>query len=308
MKQNSTSNNNDFFSFTSYKNKPSFYEEMGLFPRSFNRVFDRFIKQVFYDVEKLVIQEYRFFRYLCLITLKTLFILFFAPLLVNILAKNYIVRPLTEYFWNKGQTEIFLNSYQQKKAFNEFQHFEETVFFESLTSYPEESFNNSFSNNNSFSRKKNLNEQPEVLQKKIEQRALDLAVNYNSYSIEAITNFFSDLSSIAILFYLFYSLEIQISITKSFLLEFFFSMTDIKKSLLILLITDLLVGYHSPNIWEFFFEYTFNHYGIPQNHTATYLLVATLPVLLDILFKYLIFRHLNRTSPTTVATYHALIE
>jgi hypothetical protein len=27
------------------------------------------------------------------------------------------------------------------------------------------------------------------------------------------------------------------------------------------------------------------------------MLVATLPVLLDVLFKYLIFRHLNRSSP-----------
>jgi hypothetical protein len=31
-------------------------------------------------------------------------------------------------------------------------------------------------------------------------------------------------------------------------------------------------------------------------------------VLLDVLFKYLIFRHLNRSSPATVATYHAMIE
>jgi hypothetical protein len=29
------------------------YEEIGLFPRSFNRVLDRFIKQVFSDVDNL---------------------------------------------------------------------------------------------------------------------------------------------------------------------------------------------------------------------------------------------------------------
>ena len=44
------------------------YEEIGLFPRSFNRVFDRFFKQLFFDVENLVIQEYRFYRYLFLNT------------------------------------------------------------------------------------------------------------------------------------------------------------------------------------------------------------------------------------------------
>jgi hypothetical protein len=127
-------------------------------------------------------------------------------------------------------------------------------------------------------------------------------------SIEAITNFFADLISLLSLFYLLYVLEIQINITKSFLLEVFFGLDDSKKSLLILLITDLLVGYHSSNLWELFFEFLFNHYGLPQSQTGIFLLVATLPVLLDVLFKYLIFRHLNRSSPATVATYRAMIE
>jgi hypothetical protein len=104
------------------------------------------------------------------------------------------------------------------------------------------------------------------------------------------------------------ALEIQINITKSFLLEVFFGLDDSKKSLLILLITDLLVGYHSSNLWELFFEFLFTHYGLPESQTGIFLLVATLPVLLDVLFKYLIFRHLNRSSPATVATYHAMIE
>ena len=98
------------------------------------------------------------------------------------------------------------------------------------------------------------------------------------------------------------------NITKSFLLEVFFGLDDSKKSLFILFITDLLVGYHSPNIWELFFQTLFDHYGLPESQTTIFLLVATLPVLLDVLFKYLIFRHLNRASPATVATYHAMIE
>ena len=108
--------------------------------------------------------------------------------------------------------------------------------------------------------------------------------------------------------YLLVWLEIQINITKSFLLEVFFGLDDSKKSLIILILTDLLVGYHSSNLWELFFQFLFNHYGIPESQTGIFLLVATLPVLLDVLFKYLIFRHLNRASPATVATYHAIIE
>jgi hypothetical protein len=348
------------------------YEEIGLFPRSFSRVLDRFLKQVFSEVENLVIQEYRFYRYLFLTTLKCVLILFLVPFLVNFFAKNYLVRPLTEYFWNSKQTEIFLNTYQQKRAFSELKDFEEKLYFESLI-FPKhknlQNAQNIFSKNNNLnfvltkSSKQNdslpleniqteentqiskeinithqinkpgsdyllnqnlsmeLEEMPIIsnmnsfrsrqihtIKNRLQEKTIELAVRYNSQSIEAITNFFADLISFLTLFYLLFALEIQINITKSFLLEVFFGLDDSKKSLLILLVTDLLVGYHSSNIWELFFEFLFNHYGLPESQTGIFLLVATLPVLLDVLFKYLIFRHLNRSSPATVATYHAMIE
>ena len=380
------------------------YEEIGLFPSSFSRVLDRFLKQVFSDVENLVIQEYRFYRYLFLTTLKCLFILFFVPFFVNFLARTYVVRPLTEYFWNTKQPEIFLNSYQQKHAFAELKDFEEKLYFESLI-YPKSAFqrteysnekesvlplnNETMSSNisnvsdvnknnsegpsaqkgilsqkeqaaslstlrnnvvgvdettklsnakpllltseamghqepnyseektesliNSYTLKSSLFvyqtiEADKNIQQRYQEKTIELAQRYNDQSIEAITNFFADLISLFTLFYLLYALEIQINITKSFLLEVFFGLDDSKKSLLILLITDLLVGYHSSNLWELFFEFLFHHYGLPESQTGIFLLVATLPVLLDVLFKYLIFRHLNRSSPATVATYHAMIE
>ena len=424
------------------------YEEIGLFPRSFSRVLDRFLKQVFSDVENLVIQEYRFYRYLFLTTVRCLFILFFVPFLVNFVAKNYLIHPLTEYYWNTKQSEIFLNSYQQKRAFAELKEFEEKLYFESLiyskpsgktasiykselfsktspkslerglwstvtvdqNAYPLTEKGTSISvdgkslildktnlngNNKVHSTLKGVdlikpgldltingnekinlekefvspliqrgpliqgmgknsgktlttqdydmvtvnNLQPLVNQtimdkngstvatfapdnkviyntlnysvepyKKLQEKTIEIATRYNTQSIEAITNFFADCASLVTLFYLLFALEIQINITKSFLLEVFFGLDDSKKSLLILLVTDLLVGYHSSNIWELFFEFLFNHYGLPESQTGIFLLVATLPVLLDVLFKYLIFRHLNRSSPATVATYHAMIE
>jgi len=326
------------------------YEEIGFFPRSFSRVLDRFLKQVFSDVENLVIQEYRFYRYLFLTTLKCLLILFFVPFLVNFFAKTYLVRPLTEYFWNTQQTEIFLNSYQQKRAFSELKDFEEKLYFESLvtpalkTSYRSNTQENTHKqiselreaptnaierlDSEDISLQKNVNilnqanknraldldkvrkenSKRDAFEQRLQEKTIELAIRYNNQSVEAITNFFADLLSFITLCYLLFALEIQINITKSFLLEVFFGLDDSKKSLLILLITDLLVGYHSSNLWELFFEFLFNHYGLPESQTGIFLLVATLPVLLDVLFKYLIFRHLNRSSPATVATYHAMIE
>ena len=399
------------------------YEEIGLFPRSFSRVLDRFLKQVFSDVDNLVIQEYRFYRYLFLTTLKCLFIFFFVPFFVNFLAKNYVIRPFTEYYWNTKQTEIFLNSSQQKHAFSELKEYEEKFYFESLI-YPKSlnkpilehrttpqllpresqsrglakgnsdplfSQNNNRNNGDSvksfktkrivslkpfLSRlktrqafrkqktkrvwckkgpqkslrlvfrnlrtsyysqsryvspmgKQNLDENTSLMTSNLSQKSVfvfqtlesdknrqhhyqektkELAQRYNDQSVEAITNGLGDIVSLGTLFYLLYVLEIQVNITQSFLVEVFFGLDDSQKSLLILLVTDLLVGYHSSNLWEFFFEFFFNHYGLPESQTGIFLLVATLPVLLDVLFKYFIFRHLNRSSPATVATYHAIIE
>ena len=170
--------------------------------------------------------------------------------------------------------------------------------------------NDSSDQMSSFTKKNFSNQElfSESVQNRLHEKILELAIHYNEESIEAITNFFADLISFSSLCYLFFALEIQINITKSFLLEVFFGLDDSKKSLFILFVTDLLVGYHSPNIWELFFSSFFDHYGLPENQTTIFLLVATLPVLLDVLFKYLIFRHLNRASPATVATYHAMIE
>lgn len=324
------------------------YEEIGLFPRSFNRVFDRFFKQLFFDVENLVIQEYRFYRYLFLTTVKCLFILIFVPLGMNFLAKNYLIRPVTEYYWNTHNHEIFLNSYQQKRAFTELKNFEEKIYFESLLFSENQIFfgisENMYQKNlvstesqsceakpvsllclrskaskqyakaeiattNQTTNKNDLNIFfSNSIQKRLQTKIFELAKHYNEESIEAITNFFADVLSFSSLCFLLVRLEIQINITKSFLLEVFFGLDDSKKSLFILFITDLLVGYHSPNIWELFFQTLFDHYGLPESQTTIFLLVATLPVLLDVLFKYLIFRHLNRASPATVATYHAMIE
>ena len=101
-------------------------------PRSFSRVLIRFFQQVFSDVENLVIEEYRFYRYLFLTTLNCLLMLIFVPFLVNLFAKSYVVHPLIEYFWNQPEQEIFLNSYQQKRAFAELNDYEEKLYFESL--------------------------------------------------------------------------------------------------------------------------------------------------------------------------------
>jgi hypothetical protein len=140
------------------------------------------------------------------------------------------------------------------------------------------------------------------------QKTRELADHYNKESISALTNLLADFMGLIILLILLINMKMSLMNTTAFLSESFFSLKDSKKAFLMLLFTDLLVGFHSPRGWEVIFHFLFEHFGLPENHNIIFLLVGTFPVLLDALFKYWIFRHLNRHSPATVATFQAMVE
>lgn len=352
------------------------FEQTGLVPRSIIRTFDRFRRQLLKGAETSVIQEFRVSRYQVLVSVKCLASLLVIPLVVNFLAKTFFLMPLTEYLWNTQQNEIFLNLYQENRAFSELHDFEEKLFFESLIetqSVPPLSFipSEMESDTKSFlqpskilydgksneiidgitkdtkkiskknSLKVDLVLQPHInqernlrykadrkltdvklkdgqamstfylensLPQKFQQKTIELAIYYNQQSIEAITNLFGDFITFITISFLFIWMEPQIIILKSFLTESLYSLSDTTKSFLLILLTDLLVGFHSPRGWEIFIELILRHFGLPENQDFIFLFVATFPVLLDTVFKYWIFRYLNQISPSTVATYHSMIE
>lgn len=369
------------------------FEQTGLVPRSIIRTFDRFRRQLLNGAESSVIQEFRVSRYQVLVSVKCFVTLLIIPLVVNFLTKTFLFKPLTEYLWNTQQNEIFLNLYQENRAFSELHDFEEKLFFESLIETQSAPFaralplplrssqghqlsarkekeilasadsseNNSLSKNNTFeesviyktetpfepysnpadigkSQEKqaydrrralkqsqltpslslNLIEDGQAglspfylensLSQKFQQKTIELAIYYNQQSIEAITNLFGDFITFITISFLFIWMEPQIIILKSFLTESIYSFSDTTKSFLLILLTDLLVGFHSPRGWELFFEIILRHFGLPENQDFIFLFVATFPVLLDTVFKYWIFRYLNKISPSTVATYHNMIE
>ncbi len=147
-----------------------------------------------------------------------------------------------------------------------------------------------------------------LIKQKVQDKILELAVYYNQQTISSITNVAGDLVSALTLACLFVWMKPEISILKSFLVEAIYSLSDTTKSFLLILLTDLLVGFHSPRGWETALEVLLKHFGLPENQDFVFLFVATFPVLLDTVFKYWIFRHLNKISPSTVATYHSMIE
>jgi CemA family len=330
-------------------------EQTGLIPRSIIRTFDRFRKQLVPETQKLIIQEFRISRYQFLVSLKCLTNLIFIPLLINYLLKNFLLIPVTENLWNRQQPEIFLNSYQQERAFHELQKFQEKLYFDYLLTDIEKPLGtNSFDlpinktearvyekdkitvnekyskysyklieslNHKSFLNKsyfhllsidntniENKEKTKEIIQQRLQHKMIELAVYYNHQSILALTNLVGDFITFIVISLLVIYMKPEIIILKSFLTESIYSLNDTKKSFLLILGTDLLVGFHSPRGWEICLELFLRHFGFPENKDFVFLFVASFPVLLDTIFKYWIFRYLNKISPSTVATYHSMIE
>lgn len=144
--------------------------------------------------------------------------------------------------------------------------------------------------------------------KALQNKIFELAESSHLHALQSVTNVFADFFSILVLIFLLITLKPEITILKSFLVEVIYNLSDTTKSFLLILMTDLLVGFHSPRGWETMFSLILHHFGLPENQDFVFLFVATLPVILDTVFKYWIFRHLNKISPSTVATYHNMIE
>ena len=283
-------------------------EQTGLIPRSIIRTFERFLKQLLPGAEMLVIQEFRISRYQVIVSVRCFLTLLLVPILVNIFSKTFLITPLVEFIWNHDSNEIFLNTYQQKRALKELNFFEDKLYFESLLNIEIEQINKFQLGDSIFNREiLNVTKSPE-LGKNYQNKILEIANNFNKESIEAISNLFADFFSFFSFSLVFILMKPQIIILKSFLAESLYSLSDTTKSFLLILGTDLLVGFHSPHGWEVFLESFLRHLGLPENVEFMSLFVATFPVFLDTVFKYWIFRSLNKISPSTVATYHNMIE
>ena len=161
---------------------------------------------------------------------------------------------------------------------------------------------------NMVSQYKQVINEETALEKQFQRRATELAFVYNRESLQAVINLLGDLVTFLTVFLLSLWMRPQIIILKSFLTESIYSLSDTSKSFLLILCTDLLVGFHSPRGWEIAIESLLKHFGLPENQDFIFLFVAAFPVFLDTIFKYWIFRYLNKISPSTVATYHNMIE
>ena len=190
-------------------------------------------------------------------------------------------------WWNTGQSENFLNDIQEKSIIKKVLELEELFLLdEMLKEYPETHL--------------------QKLRIAISKETIQLIKMHNEDRIHTILHFSTNIICFVILSG--YSIlgNEELLILNSWIQQFLYNLSDTIKAFSILLLTDLCIGFHSPHGWELMIGSVYKDFGFSHNDQIISSLVSTFPVILDTIFKYWIFRYLNRVSPSLVVIYHSL--
>lgn len=267
-------------------------DKTGLVPRSILRTFNRIQQEIdpkSQDAEEEVVSKFRRSRNKTAVSIKFLLTLVIVPLLVHQLTKIAITPFVETHFFTEASPTLFVNNDLEREAFEELEHYRATLEMRQLVGLAPEI------------------EEAEITEK-IKEKAQEIAVEYRNRSYNAYENIFSDFCSLIAFIIVLLSSKREIAVLKGFMDEIVYGLSDSAKAFLIILFTDIFVGYHSPHGWEIILESVAKHLGIPESRDFNFLFIATFPVILDTVLKYWIFRYLNRISPSAVATYRNMNE
>jgi hypothetical protein len=261
----------------------------GILPRSILSTITRLQVELDPESEQNVVQNFRKAKQRSIISIRFILLLIIVPLLTHQLSKTLIVGPLVEHFRNDKTVEVFLNGEMEEEGLLALQRFEERIKFEAL-----------ISNAPALG--------AEELETKMKEKAEEVKKEFRKESDNAIKNVFADIFAVITFTILLLVSKSDIAVLKDFFDNVVYGLSDSAKAFIIILFTDVFVGFHSPHGWEVLLEGISRHWGLPANHDFIFLFIATFPVILDTIFKYWIFRYLNRISPSAVATYHNMNE
>nr|YP_009746899.1 chloroplast envelope membrane protein [Plagiogyria euphlebia]QII42545.1 chloroplast envelope membrane protein [Plagiogyria euphlebia] len=265
------------------------YESTSLVPRSVTRTLSRFEAELTGQSSSLVLNDFGLAKNQALASLRYIGCLLLFPLTIPISLKNRFLEPWIRSWWNIYQPQLFINPFQEERALKRLRKVEALLWLNDATgnsvdtqlwNYDTDAYN----------------------------ETVRLAVMYNEANIQLLLQLVTNLISIATPVFLFIMGRKRLAVLNSRIQELFYSLNDTTKAFSILPLTDLCVGSHSPHGWEIFIGSCFEHLGLVPNKYVISRFVSTFPVISDTVFKYRVFRHLNRTSPSIVATYHTMSE
>nr|QHB78194.1 chloroplast envelope membrane protein [Diplazium virescens var. conterminum] len=268
-------------------NFPSAYESISLVPRSVTRTLSRFGAELTNQSGALVHNDFDLAKNQALVSLQFVGCFLLLPLAIPISFRSWFLESWIRGWWNITQTQVFINPLQEEKALKQLREVEALLWLDDATEHLADTQLQNY----------DANAYDETTQ---------LAIMYNELNIQLLLQLVTDVISIAIPALLFITGRERLAVSNSRIQESFYSLSDTMKAFSILSLTDLCVGFHSPHGWEIVIGSFSEHFGLIPNKYVISRLVSTFPVILDTVSKYWIFRHLNRTSPSIVATYHTM--
>ncbi|MEH1839520.1 MAG: proton extrusion protein PcxA [Nostoc sp.] len=275
-------NKQPFYNINNIRPQPS-SQQARLLSRSMGQRLNRIKINFAPQTEEEFVRNYRLSRKRTKISLRFIIILIIVPFLTQQLSKSFLVYPILDRNLENNIDQIFSNSDVEKEALQELHNYQQSLKFEYF-----------------------LNQAPpissEVIKEKVKDKAIEIAEEFYRKHKSAISNVFADIISLISFSIIIIISKKEIVIVKSFIDNIAYGLSDNAKAFLIILSTDIFVGFHSPEGWEVIVEGLIEHLGLPANKTIVFFFIATFPVILNTIFKYWIFRYLSRLSPSALAT------
>uniref|UniRef100_A0A2P2JRB7 Uncharacterized protein MANES_05G205900 n=2 Tax=Rhizophora mucronata TaxID=61149 RepID=A0A2P2JRB7_RHIMU len=131
----------------------------------------------------------------------------------------------------------------------------------------------------------------------LRHKALELRDEWRLENRRSFANIWSDMVFGISLFLLLYFNQSKVALLKFTGYKIINNMSDTGKAFLIILITDIFLGYHSESGWQTLLEIIVEHYGLEVDQSAITIFVCLVPVVIDACVKLWMFKFLPRLSP-----------
>ncbi|MFL0724092.1 MAG: proton extrusion protein PcxA [Prochlorococcus sp.] len=252
-------------------------------PRSLLGVVDNVRRQLDPTSEATLVAGFRRRRDSTLISLKIILLLILVPLLIQQVSRTYLITPAVDRFAPELPFLSYPKPQLEEQAVEKLRLFKAEIEFDALL------------------KGDNIPSQ-EDLQQALAQKAELLKEEADAESTHAIKNILADFAALIAFVMVCIINQDELRVLRGFLDEAIYGLSDSAKAFAIILFTDMFVGFHSPEGWTVLLGGIANHFGFPARENFILLFIATFPVVLATIFKYWIFRYLNRVSPSSVAT------
>lgn len=131
----------------------------------------------------------------------------------------------------------------------------------------------------------------------LRHKALELREEWRLVNRSAFANIWSDIVFGISLFLLLYFNQSKVALLKFTGYKIINNISDTGKAFLIILITDIFLGYHSESGWQTVCEVIVEHYGLDVDQSTITIFICLVPVIMDACVKLWLFKFLPRLSP-----------